>query len=371
MKLLFWCSLFIVVYAYLLYPAWLLLRTKWKPKPVNPQPFFPKVSIIMAVRNGEKDLGEKLQNLQSLDYPVDLLQIIVASDGSTDRTNDILRESVNSSLRPILLSEHMGKAEALNRAVEVSTGEVVVFMDVRQRVAIDSVRLLVENFSDTSVGAVSGELLLGDGTASTQRGVGSYWKMEKSIRQWESASGSVVGATGAIYAVRRSLIPRLPAGLILDDLFIPMTVARSGSRVVFEPRAVALDNLPARPEQEFKRKVRTLFGNYQLLRLCPWLLTAKNPLRFEFVSHKLCRLAVPFALVGAVVASVFLSGFLYRLPLAAAVCVATLGTLAWARVPLGVASRLTDLALAFLLLNTAAMVAFLYFAVGKEQVWSR
>ena len=228
----------------------------------------------MAVRNGENDLARKLQNLQELDYPADLVEIVVVSDGSTDRTNEILGNFASSSLRSILLPEHVGKAEALNRAVEISSGDIVVFMDVRQRVAIDSVRRLVENFADARVGCVSGELVLSDGEESTQRGVGSYWKIEKSIRQWESASGSTVGATGAIYAVRRSLVPQLPAGLILDDVFIPMEVARRGARVIFEPRALAWDHLPARPKQEFRRKVRTLFGNYQLLRVCPWLLSA-------------------------------------------------------------------------------------------------
>ena len=149
-----------------------------------------------------------------------------------------------------------------------------------------------------------------------------------------------------------------------------MEVARRGARVIFEPRALAWDDLPSNPKQEFRRKVRTLFGNYQLLRLSPWLLTAANPLRFEFVSHKLCRLAVPFALIGLILSSVFLSGFIYRLPLAAAIGVGALGTLAFVRAPVRIASRLADLALAFVLLNTAAIVAFFYFAVGKKRVWA-
>jgi hypothetical protein len=199
--------------------------------------------------------------------------------------------------------------------------------------------------------------------------VGSYWKLEKAIRYWESKGGSTVGATGALYAVKRNLVPRLPTGLILDDVFIPMEVARRGERVIFEPRALAWDNLPSKPKLEFRRKVRTLFGNYQLLRIAPWLLTTANPLRFEFISHKVCRLAVPFALIGTILSSAFLSGVVYRLPLIAAIGVGTLGALASVRAPLGVVSRLTDLALAFVLLNTAAIVAFFYFAIGKKEVW--
>jgi len=368
-KLLFWLSIVLISYAYFLYPGWLFLRARLYPRPVRSRPIFPKISIVIAVRNEGKYLEEKLRNLQQLDYPAELLETLVVSDGSTDQTNHILSNLSDSRVRSIFLAAHAGKAEALNRALEAASGDIVVFMDARQRVATDSLQALLEGFADPSVGCVSGALMLGDGEETSPRGVGSYWKMEKAIRYWESMGGSAVGATGALYAVRRTLVPRLPSGIILDDVFIPMEVARAGARVIFEPRALAWDKLPANPRQEFRRKVRTLFGNYQLLRVAPWLLTAANPLRFEFVSHKLCRLAVPFAIIGMIATSVFLSGLIYRLPLVAAICTGTLGALALARGPRGVTSRLTDLALAFLLLNTAAIVAFFYFAVGKKQVW--
>ena len=295
--------------------------------------------------------------------------MLVVSDGSTDETNDILNSCSDPRVRSIFLPENLGKAEALNRGIEAVNGDIVVFMDARQRVATDSIKLLVESFADSSVGCVSGALVLGSGEETSPKGVGSYWKMEKAIRHWESTSGSVVGATGALYAVRRSLVPHLPTDLILDDVFIPMSVARSGARAIFEPRALAWDNLSSSRSQEFRRKVRTLFGNYQLLRLAPWLLTVANPLRFEYVSHKLSRLIVPFALIGMIMASTFLSGFIYRLPLIVALGVAILGLLSFVRVPLGIVSRVTHLALAFILLNTAAVVAFLYFAVRKRKVW--
>jgi poly-beta-1,6-N-acetyl-D-glucosamine synthase len=368
-KLLFWLSIFLCFYTYLLYPIWLLLRVRLHPRPVSRNAIFPTVSIVIAARNEGNHLERKLRDLQELDYPVELLETLVVSDGSTDRTNDILNNLSGCGVRSILLPGHSGKAEALNRAIGAAKGDIVVFMDARQRVATDSVRTLIESFADPTVGCVSGALMLGPGQGTSPRGVGSYWEMEKAIRYCECMSGSTVGATGALYAVRRSLIPHLPAGLILDDVLIPMEVVRRGARVIFEPRALAWDNLPSKSKQEFGRKVRTLFGNYQLLRIAPWLLTAANSIRFEFVSHKICRLAVPFALLGAIVSSAFLSGFIYRLPLAAALGVAVLGALAFARVRLGTVSRLTDLSLAFVLLNTAAVVAFFYFAAGKKRVW--
>jgi biofilm PGA synthesis N-glycosyltransferase PgaC len=370
-KLLFWFSIFLIFYTYLLYPIWLFFRARLYPRPVHCERIFPKISIVIAARNEGKHLEEKLLNLQQLDYPRELVEMLIVSDGSTDQTNDILNNFVDSRVRSIHLPSQCGKAEALNRAIEAVSGEVVVFMDARQRVANDSLKTLVESLADPTVGCVSGALMLGDGEGTSLRGVGSYWKMEKAIRYWESSGGSTVGATGALYAVRRNLVPHLPTGVILDDVFIPMEVARRGARVIFEPRALAWDNLSSDSKQEFRRKVRTLYGNYQLLTIAPWLLTSANALRFEFVSHKVCRLIVPFALVGMILSSAFLSGFVYRLPLAAAIGVGTLGVLSFVRVPLGIASRLTDLSLAFVLLNTAAIVAFFYFAIGRKRVWMR
>lgn len=371
MKLVFWFSIFLTFYTYVLYPIWLFLRARMYPRPVRPEPIFPKISIVLAVRNEEKNLESKLHNLQQLEYPRELVETLVVSDGSTDQTSNILSNCGNSRVRSIILPTYSGKTEALNRGVEAATGDIIVFVDARQRLATNSLQMLVEGFADPSVGCVSGALIFGDGTETSLRGVGSYWKMEKAIRYWESVGGSVVGATGALYAVNRNLVPHLPAGLILDDVLIPMEVARRGARVILEPRALAWDNLPSRPKQEFWRKVRTLFGNYQLLRAAPWLLSARDPLRFEFVSHKVCRLAVPFALIGLILSSVFLPGFIYRLPIVAAIGVGALGALAFVRLRVRLASRLADLALAFVLLNTAAIVAFVYFAVGKKPVWGR
>jgi biofilm PGA synthesis N-glycosyltransferase PgaC len=368
-KLLFWFSVFLVFYAYALYPIWLFFRARLRPRPIHREPIFPTVSIVIAVRNEETHLEEKSSNLELLDYPAELMTTIVVSDGSTDRTNDILRKLVGSRVRSIVLPAHGGKAEALNRGLETVEGEIVVFMDARQHVATDAIKTLVQNFADPAVGCVSGALVLANSEQNTPRGIESYWEMEKAIRHWESMGGSVVGATGALYAVRRSLVPNLPAGLILDDVFIPMTVARNGARVIFEPQARAWDSLSSSTKQEFRRKVRTLFGNYQLLRLAPWLLTAANPLRFEFISHKLSRLAVPFAVIAMILASIFLSGPIYRVPFFAAVAISTFCTLGFVGVPLGSVSRLTHLALAFVLLNTAAIVAFYYFAIGKKEVW--
>jgi len=302
-----------------------------------------------------------------LKYPKELLEIVVASDGSTDRTAEILREQVPAVVA-VILDESGGKAQALNEAVQRAKGEVLVFLDARQYVDPDAVLELVSCFADLEVGAVSGELLLESSSSQSQEGLGIYWKIEKMVRKLESASGSVVGVTGAIYAIRRELYTPIPAGTILDDVFVPMNVARMGKRVVFEPLAIARDRLFSEKGKEFSRKVRTLTGNYQLLRLAPWLISPANPLLFRFVSHKLLRLVVPLLLLLMLVASGVSGGAFYRgifwiqvLFYVSALC-GTLSPSAKKFKPVGIAST-------FVMLNAAAALAFYNFAAGRKKVW--
>jgi hypothetical protein len=199
--------------------------------------------------------------------------------------------------------------------------------------------------------------------------MGLYWQIEKRVRELEAAAGSVVGATGALYAVRRELVAEVPAETILDDVFIPMNVARQRFRVVFDERARAWDRPDLGSRREFRRKVRTLTGNYQLLQLAPWLLRKENPLRFEFISHKLIRLVVPFALIVSLVASSFLSGPFYRAVFWTQLGFYGLSLLGWTRCSLGPVSRLSDAAYTFVALNTAALVAFANFVTRRKTIW--
>ncbi len=300
MKYVFWFATSLVGYSYLGYPAWLWLRSRWSPRPVRRTSATPSVSAVIVVRNEEAVIARKIENLLALDYPHDNLNIVVVSDGSTDRTPTILSDCARDSrVRILLKSVSQGKASGLNDAIKLATGEVLLFTDARQHIESAALRLLVENFADSEVGAASGELMLGDPTGGeTGKGMGLYWRVEKKIRELESASGSVAGATGAIYCARRSLLEAspLPEGTILDDVLLPMLVVRQGARVVFDTRARAWDSPDLGDGREFARKVRTLSGNYQLLQIAPWLLSSQNAIRFEFIGHKLSRLVVPFGL---------------------------------------------------------------------------
>jgi cellulose synthase/poly-beta-1,6-N-acetylglucosamine synthase-like glycosyltransferase len=370
---LFWGGTALIAYTYFGYAGWLWLRSRWRRKEVQRDSYLPLVSIVMVVHNEERVLRRKLENLLTLDYPDELMQLVVVSDGSTDRTNVILHEHSSSPRVNVVLNQlSRGKASGLNDAFKLAQGDIVVFTDARQEIEPCAPRLLLENFADPRVGCVSGELMLGNPEAGEAgEGIGVYWRVEKQIRELESIAGSVVGATGALYAMRRNLLVPLPPEMILDDVYLPMQVVRQGFRVVFDARARVWDGADLGTEQEFARKVRTLSGNYQLLQLAPWLLSGGNPIRFEFVSHKLLRLVAPLALAGILIASLVLRAPVYRLALALQVAFYGLSLLAVAKLKKGPVARMADAAFTFVVLNTAAVVAFVNFVSGRKAEWIR
>jgi cellulose synthase/poly-beta-1,6-N-acetylglucosamine synthase-like glycosyltransferase len=369
MKLLFWLCLILVAYAYFGYAIWLWLQVRLHRRSILQRPILPEVSIVIAARNEEANLPAKLENLRHLNYPQDRLQIVIVSDGSTDRTASILREQ-GSRISPVILERSNGKACALNEAVKHATGQILVFQDARQLVDPDAISELVSCFADSTVGAVSGELLLEtSSSAPSSDALGIYWKIEKIVRKLESESGSVVGVTGALYAIRRELYTEIPPGTILDDVFVPMYVARMGKRVVFQPTAIARDQLFSEKGKEFSRKVRTLTGNYQLLQLAPWLLSPVNPLLFRLISHKLLRLLAPLLLILMLVASAISSGPFYRsifwlqILFYALAAIGTLGPSTKQFKPIAIANT-------FVMLNAAAALAFYNFVAGRNRVWA-
>ena len=321
---------------------------------------------MIAVHNEERTLPAKLSGLRAMDYPADRIQTVIVSDGSNDGTVAIL-QGASDIVDCVSIVHSAGKAAALNVGVARATGDVLVFMDARQSHDPNVLRELVSCFADESVGAVSGELLLETAEGgSSPDALGLYWKIEKLTRRLESSTGSVVGVTGAIYAMRRSLYQPIPAGTLLDDVLIPMQVARAGKRVIFHSGAVARDRVFAESSKEFSRKVRTLTGNYQLLRLAPWLLGRGNPLLFRLISHKLLRLAVPFLLLTMLTSSALLHGRLFSLIFVAQLFfygAALVGLLA----PPTRRLRPVSIPYTFTMLNVAAAKALYNFLGGRTR----
>ncbi|HKP14325.1 MAG TPA: glycosyltransferase family 2 protein, partial [Blastocatellia bacterium] len=292
LRLLFWFSVTAIIYTYLGYPLAVWALARCRRRAVRKAAVTPSVSVVIACHNEARNIEARLRNLLACDYPQDRLEIIVVSDGSADMTADIARRFAPDRVRVFAYERQRGKAVALNVGVEMAAGEVVVFADARQRFERGAIRQLVANFADPTVGAASGELLLA-GSAGVGESVGLYWKYEKWIRKNESRFDSVVGATGAIYAIRKRLWRPLPPTTILDDVYTPMRIAMSGHRVVFEEQARAYDQAATSARREFARKVRTLMGNYQLCQLMPRLLVPTSALLLQFYSHKLLRLVAP------------------------------------------------------------------------------
>jgi cellulose synthase/poly-beta-1,6-N-acetylglucosamine synthase-like glycosyltransferase len=319
MKFLFWSSLLFVFYTYIGYPFILWIWANLRNKEVNKNYIEPFVSIIIAAYNEEIFIRQKLDSCLELNYPRDKFEIIVVSDGSDDRTNQIVNEYQNRGIRFFSYPDRKGKPTALNLGVKESKGEILFFTDARQIIDKNSLKELVANFNDPTVGSASGELMLiTEGKNISSGGIGLYWKVEKWMRDRESQIHSMLGATGAIYALRKSLFTPIPPETILDDMLIPLKGILKGYRAVFDRSARAYDTSIKDLKEESKRKIRTLGGNFQLVKLETRLLIPfLNPVFFQFISHKIFRLIVPFAMGLCFFSNLFLSSTFYILTLIA------------------------------------------------------
>ena len=298
----FLCSAAFCLYTIAGYPLLLALLARWRPRPVKKGARQARVSLILPVSNGERWIGAKLESILALHYPTELLEILVVSDGSTDATESITEEYARKGNIHLLRIPRQGKAAALNAALDRAQGEILFFTDVRQELDPDSLTNLVACFADPAVGVASGELVIRPGDGIEEDSVGLYWKYEKWIRKHLSSVDSVLGATGCIYAMRRSLARRLPEGTLVDDMYLPLAAFFEGYRVILEESALAFD-YPTQLSSEFQRKVRTLAGVYQIIGQYPALLGPSNRMWIHFFSHKLARLLMPYALIAAAAAS--------------------------------------------------------------------
>ena len=292
--LLFWLSLAAIVYTFAGYPLALALLSAVRPRPWLQQPCEPFISIVMSAYNEADRIGAKIHNLLALEYPEDRLEILVGSDGSNDSTAEQLLSISDKRVRAFIFTQRRGKPAVLNTLVPKARGEIVVLCDVRQKIESNALRAFARSFADPTIGAVSGEVtLVPPATTAVSEGTGFYWRYETFIRSLESRIDSTVGVTGNLNAIRKTLFETIPPDTILDDVLLPLRIARRGYRVVVEREARAVDTAFAAARQEFTRKVRTIAGNFQLFARERWLLNPfRNRLWWQTISHKVLRLLI-------------------------------------------------------------------------------
>lgn len=369
MMLLALLSLFLLTYTIAAYPALQSLLARFRPSPVNKGGFTPPLSAVICVRDEEKQIVRRIRNLLGMDYPADLIEVVIVSDGSTDDTEKMVADFGDPRVKLIALDEQRGKASALNAGIGSASHDFLLLGDARQTFSPNTARDLMAHFNDPGVGAVSGRLDIrpesGQGAAS---GIGSsYWSYEVQLRTAEAASDSVIGVSGAIYALRKACFSPIPEGTILDDVLIPMRTVLQGYRVTFESAAVAEDTKAVEDKGELTRKVRTLYGNLQLMRLCPdAFLPWRNRLWCRFISHKILRLFLPAMFGGSLLFSLLAGGLFTLFGLFQAICWG-MAIHFWRT---GNDSKAGRALSALVLLNLAAIKAWSAFLTGNAEVWS-
>jgi len=334
------------------------------------------VSVIVVAHDEADRIAARIDNLLAQEYPRDRLEILIASDGSTDGTASLARAYARDGVAVHAFAVRRGKAAVLNDVVPRAGGAIVVLADARQRFEPDTLRALTRPFADPAVGAVSGELILTETLEgpAVGRGVGVYWRYEKLIRKSESRVDATVGATGAVYAIRRELFEPIPEDTLLDDVLIPLRIVRRGYRVLFEPAARAWDRVAASAGEELARKVRTIAGNFQLFAREPWLLDPRrNRIWIATVSHKGLRLLGPLLHAGVFAASAALAGApLYRAALLVQALFYALALAGHAMRSSRRRSALLSVPYVVCLLNWATVVGFWRFATGRQSAsWAR
>jgi cellulose synthase/poly-beta-1,6-N-acetylglucosamine synthase-like glycosyltransferase len=352
------------------YPVLLAVwRGKSRPPVAKDLNFVTSVSVVMAVHNGASMIRQKFGVLRALDYPPELVEIIIVSDGSTDETEAIVREFEATGVRLFIVPKG-GKAAALNRGLSEAKGDIIFFTDVRQPLEPKCLRHLVANFADPTVGAVTGELRLVQGEHGEQADMDLYWRYEVWARKRHSEIDSLFTATGCIYAMWRKLALPLPADTLIDDAVLPLRAFLKGYRVILDTNAIAYD-YPAVAGSEFRRRLRTLAGLWQVWARLPELFTGRNRMRYHFLSHKFGRLMLPWAILLFLISTVFLPPSWVRLVLlcseASWLLLAFCNSFVPPSSPL---KRLTSPARTLLVMNIASMAAVAVFFVPATKLWN-
>ncbi|MFN2454905.1 MAG: glycosyltransferase family 2 protein [Pyrinomonadaceae bacterium] len=366
----FWLSAAAIFYTYAGYPVLLFVVSRLRPRAIKRAEWTPTVSVIITAYNEERDLRAKLENTLALDYPADKLEIIVASDCSNDRTDEIAREFAARGVRLHRQAERLGKTAAQNAAVERAQGDFILFSDATTLYQPDVLRQMMPNFADPEIGCVAGRLIYVDpGNSSVGQGAKSYWGYESFLKKHESRVCSLIGASGCLYGVRRAAyVPMYNEAC--SDFLIATKMVEQGLRAVYEPAAVCTEETNQRVDKELRMRVRVITQTFTDL----WRHRAiMNPLRSGFyavqlLSHKVLRYLVPFFLIEIFIASMVLAphSIFYAAALVAQLCFYGAAAASWLLEQIGARNRLLAIPQYFVLANLASLMAFYKFLSGER-----
>lgn len=376
MIVLFWFSLFLIALVTAGYPLMVWGMGRLWPKPVRKKVFEPKVSLLISAFNEEKDIAQTIQNKLSLDYPKNLLEILVVSDGSTDATEKIIASfEIEGGVKLLVQWPRQGKTAALNLAAQNATGDILVFSDANSLYRPDALKKLLQNFHDPSVGYVTGQMLYQDKQGSlVGSGCSAYMRYENLLRSLETRAGSVVGVDGGIDAMRRSLYEPLEPEM-LPDLILPLLVIQKGHRVVYEPEALVFEQTLSEMADEWKMRIRVSLRSFHALwrmrvLFQPWV---SGFYAFQLFTHKLLRYWMGFLQIFLLASNFFLwpQGTLYQVFFTAQIGLYAIALLGYVLALFHKNPWLFRHAYYFCLLNAAAVVAFGKFLKGEQQiVWT-
>jgi biofilm PGA synthesis N-glycosyltransferase PgaC len=386
MKIAFWISLFIAFYTFAGYGILLYfiikIKRSFKGKPILPivdDEQLPECTLVVAAYNEEHYMTSKIANCLQLNYPAGKLKFLFVTDGSNDKTPDIISQYPEIQLlhRP----ERAGKIAAIHRAMEFVTTRVVVFTDANTFLNPEAITRICRHYSDKTVGAVAGEkrVQIDANADASAAGEGFYWKYESALKKWDSELYSVVGAAGELFSVRRELYEDVPADTILDDFMISMLIAAKGYRIIYEPDAYALENASENVTEELKRKIRIAAGGIQsILRLKPLLFSFKYPvLSFQYVSHRVLRWTVtPFFLIIAFITNFALAfagdGIFYQLMFVAQVAFYLSAILGFILEKRQLRIKVLFIPYYFCIMNYAVLMGIIrYFTKKQSSMWEK
>ena len=303
--MLFWLCIGGILYTYIGYPILIFLLAKFRTKSKSFAQNYPPVTLLIAAYNEEKAIEGKIKNCLELDYQQGQLQILVVTDGSADKTPEIVKKYTGSGIELLHQPQRQGKMAAINRAMPSVRGEIVVFSDANNYYSPDTIKKLVSPFSDPAVGAVSGAKVIEKGDGNLGASEGAYWKYESFIKKQESRFGNCTGAVGEIFAIRKNLYISPPDHIINDDFYIAMQVLRQGHRLIYAPDAKSLERVSLTAQDEIIRRTRINAGRYQAIAMARHFLPFQRPiLIWQIISHKFLRPMVPFFMIGAIILNI-------------------------------------------------------------------